>query len=334
MRINPIREAPQVLDRIQTDQVGFLAIAPLMHGAAQWTVWAMLLAGGKALLTSSRPTTDYAKVWRIITDHKANVVTIIGDAVARPLIDEYKRNAAVNGYDASSVFSWGSGAVPFSEAGKAELQALFPNTIVNDGYGSSETGAQASNVGGSRFKSTDNETTVLDPDTLEEIAAGSGREGRVARCGHIPLRYHNDPEKTAATFVERDGVRWVLTGDVATVLDDGTIQLLGRGSICINTGGEKVFPEEVEQVVVAHPGVYDVLVVGVDDLRWGQRVAAVVAAPGVTAAELEAHCREKLAGFKVPRSWVFVDAVQRSPSGKADYAWAKDVASRSAGTEV
>jgi acyl-CoA synthetase (AMP-forming)/AMP-acid ligase II len=146
------------------------------------------------------------------------------------------------------------------------------------------------------------------------------------------LRYHNDLEKTAATFVERDGVRWVLTGDVATVLDDGAIQLLGRGSLSINTGGEKVFPEEVESVVVGHPDVYDVLVVGIDDPRWGQRVAAVVAPmPGVTLdfAGLEAHCREKLAGYKVPRSWVVVDAVQRSPSGKADYGWARGVAAAS-----
>jgi 3-oxocholest-4-en-26-oate---CoA ligase len=327
MRIDPIREPGQILDRIQTDQVVFFAIAPLMHGAAQWTTWSMFLAGGKNLLTASRPSTDYGKVWRLISEHKANVVTIIGDAVARPLIDEYVANRGR--YDASSLFSFGSGAVAFSDAGKAELAATFPDVIINDGYGASETGAQARNVGGGRFASYDSETSVLDPVTLEEIPVGSGREGRVARRGHIPLRYHNDPEKTAATFVERGGVRWVLTGDVATVLDDGSIQLHGRGSLCINTGGEKVFPEEVESVVVGHPDVYDVLVVGVEDPRWGQRVAAVVAPmPGATLhpAALEAHCREKLAGYKVPRSWVAVGAVQRSPSGKADYGWARAVA--------
>jgi acyl-CoA synthetase (AMP-forming)/AMP-acid ligase II len=298
-----------------------------MHGAAQWTVWSMLLAGGKSLLTASRPSTDYARVWRLITEHRANVVTIIGDAVARPLIDEYL--AHPGDYDGSSIFSFGSGAVAFSEAGKAELQSVFPNALINDGYGASETGAQARSLGGGRFSSYDDETTVLDPETLERIAPGSGQEGRVARSGHIPLRYHNDPEKSAATFVERDGTRWVLTGDVATVLEDGTIQLFGRGSMCINTGGEKVFPEEVEQVLVSHPGVYDVLVVGVDDPRWGQRVAAVVAGRDVDEATLEAHCREKLAAYKVPRSWIFVDEVRRSPSGKADYAWAKQAASAS-----
>jgi fatty-acyl-CoA synthase len=328
MRMNPITRPEQITERIQETQVVFLAIAPLMHGAAQWTIWSMMLAGGKCLLTASRPATDYGRVWRLITDHGANVVTIIGDAVARPLIDEYVANHEAEGYDGSSLFSFGSGAVPFSEAGKAELHALFPDVLINDGYGASETGAQARNIGGGRFESYDLETTVLDPATLEQIKPGSGEEGRVARRGHIPLGYYNDPVKTAETFVEREGDRWVLTGDAATVLDDGSIQLLGRGSMCINTGGEKVFPEEVEGVLVSHPAVYDVLVVGLDDPRWGQKVAAVVASTA-TAEELEAHCREKLAGYKVPRSWTFVETVQRSPSGKADYAWARAAAAGS-----
>jgi acyl-CoA synthetase (AMP-forming)/AMP-acid ligase II len=328
-RLDPVKEPAQVLDRVQDEssRAVFFAIAPLMHGAAQWTTYAMFLNGGLNVLTASRPSTDYAKVWQLITDHKVNVVTIIGDAVARPLIDEYKANPGR--YDASSVFSFGSGAVAFSEAGKAELQALFPNVLINDGYGASETGAQARNLGGGRFATMDGETAVIDPETLERLEPGSDRQGRVARRGHIPLRYHNDPVKTAETFVEVAGERWVLTGDEASVLEDGSIQLFGRGSMCINSGGEKIFPEEVEGIIVAHPEVYDVLVVGVDDARWGQRVAAVVAPVAgatVTEEQLQAHCREKLAGFKVPRSWVLVDAVQRSPSGKADYGWAKEVA--------
>jgi acyl-CoA synthetase (AMP-forming)/AMP-acid ligase II len=329
MRMNPVADPSEIVDRVQADQVVFFPVAPLMHGAAQWTVWSMLLAGGKSLLTASRPATDYAKVWRLITDQRANVVTIIGDAVARPLIDEFLVNR--DAYDASSLFSFGSGAVAFSEAGKAELAELFPHVIVNDGYGASETGAQARSLGGGRFAAYDGETTVLDPVALEEVPPGSGRTGRVARRGHIPLGYHNDPAKTAETFPVIDGVRWVLTGDEATVLDDGSIQLFGRGSMCINTGGEKVFPEEVEGVIVGHPGVYDVLVVGLPDARWGSRVAAVVApAEGVALSpeDLEALCRQKLAGFKVPRQWVFVDRVERSPSGKADYAWAKAEAGR------
>ena len=152
----------------------------------------------------------------------------------------------------------------------------------------------------------------------------------MARRGHIPQGYYNDPAKTAETFPTVDGVRWVLTGDEATVLEDGTIQLYGRGSMCINTGGEKVFAEEVESTVVSHPGVYDVLVVGLPDPRWGSKVVAVAAAVAgdrPTTAELDAHCREHLAGYKVPKDWVFVDEVQRSPAGKADYAWAKEAAS-------
>ena len=149
--------------------------------------------------------------------------------------------------------------------------------------------------------------------------------GRVALTGRIPIGYYNAPEKTAETFVEIDGVRWVLTGDMATIAEDGTVRLLGRGSGCINTGGEKVFPEEVEAVLKSHPSVYDVLVVGVDDERWGQRVAAVVQpvdGHSPTLDELADHCRTSLAGYKVPRSLVLVDQIERSPAGKADYRWA------------
>ena len=174
-------------------------------------------------------------------------------------------------------------------------------------------------------------TTVIDELTRRPVEPGSGAIGRVALSGRIPLGYYNAPEKTAETFVEIDGVRWVLTGDMATIAEDGTVRLFGRGSGCINTGGEKVFPEEVEAVLKAHPSVYDVLVVGVDDQRWGQAVAAVVEpAPGAspTLDELAEHCRPSLAGYKVPRSLVLVDHVERSPAGKADYRWAQRTAWR------
>jgi acyl-CoA synthetase (AMP-forming)/AMP-acid ligase II len=223
--------------------------------------------------------------------------------VARPLIDEYVANKDVEGYDASSLYTIGSGAVPLSPAGREELQRTFPNVVINDGYGASETGAQAGNLGDGRFRSYDGETLVLDPETLAPIVPGSSDEGRVARRGHIPLGYYNDPKKTAETFVEHDGVRWVLTGDVATVDADGTITLRGRGSLCINTGGEKVFPEEVESVLVGHPDVHDVLVVGVPDPRWGQKVAAVVQlAPGVATngAALDERLKPRSAALQDP----------------------------------
>jgi 3-oxocholest-4-en-26-oate---CoA ligase len=324
-RRNPITRPEEVVERLFPEPAVFFPLAPMMHGAAQWTVFAMFIAGGTAVLTASRPRTDYAQVWRLISDHKVNIITIIGDAVARPLIDEWLANS--DQYDRSSLFSIGSGGAPLSQAGRGELNEVFPGIVINDGYGASETGAQAGNLGDGRFSSYDGETVVIDPDTLEPVTPGSGAEGRVARRGHIPVGYYNDPEKTAATFVERDGVRWVLTGDVATVLEDGTIQLFGRGSMCINTGGEKVFPEEVEGALVAHPDVYDALVVGVPDPRWGERVAAVVKLVDGAALDTDAvidHCKALVAGYKVPRQVVFVDLVQRSPVGKADYAWARD----------
>ncbi|MGI8662991.1 MAG: acyl-CoA synthetase [Acidimicrobiales bacterium] len=331
-RANPLTDPRDITQRIMDDPIIFFPLAPLMHGAAQWTTWAWFLAGGRNLLTRSAPRTDYAQVWRMITEHKANVVTIIGDAVARPLIDEYL--AHKDSYDVSSIYSFGSGAVPLSAAGRAEIAEVFPNVAINDGYGASETGAQAYNTGDGKFASYDKETTVIDPGTITEVEAGSGKQGRIARCGHIPLGYYGDSEKTAETFVEKDGVRWVLTGDVAEILADGTIQMFGRGSMCINTGGEKVYPEEVEKVLAGHPGVYDSLVVGVPDQRWGHKVVAVVSrAPATSVADddLDAHCREQLAGYKLPRAFVWVDEVKRSPAGKADYGWAKQAALEATG---
>jgi acyl-CoA synthetase (AMP-forming)/AMP-acid ligase II len=173
------------------------------------------------------------------------------------------------------------------------------------------------------------QAVVMDTETQQPVAPGSTAVGRVARTGRIPLGYYNDPEKTAATFVEWDGRRWSLTGDMGTVAADGTITLLGRGSICINTGGEKVYPEEVEAVLRRSDSVYDAVVVGAPDERWGQRVVAVVApTPGaeLTGDELRALARTYLAGYKVPKAVVFVDEIVRSPSGKADYRWAAEVA--------
>jgi acyl-CoA synthetase (AMP-forming)/AMP-acid ligase II len=164
-------------------------------------------------------------------------------------------------------------------------------------------------------------------DDLGTVEPGSAVIGRLARRGHIPLRYHKDPEKTAKTFVEVDGERWVLPGDYARVLDDGTIELLGRGSVSINTGGEKVYPEEVEAVVKGHPDVVDAVVVGVADERWGERVVAVIrpaAGTSPTIESIQEACRDKLAGYKVPRDIVVVDQIVRSPAGKSDYRWAKE----------
>ena len=181
-RRNPVKTPEEMPERIVTETgVVFFPLAPLMHGAAQWTVFAWLFSGGTNVLTSSRPRTDYAEVWRLITEHKVQILTIIGDAVARPLIDEYLANPGK--YDASSLFTIGSGGAPLSPGGRAELAETFPHVILADGYGASETGAQASSMGDGRFSSFDNETIVLNPDTLEPIVPGLGRPGarRAAR---------------------------------------------------------------------------------------------------------------------------------------------------------
>jgi len=330
--LGPVDEPAQVLERIIDGTFVYLPVAPLMHAAGQWTVLSWLYAGGRIVLLPG--SLDPAEVWRTVATEHVNLLTVVGDPVVRPLVDEWERSGP---YDVSSLLSIGSGGAPLSPALRERLMALLPNVTVVDGFGSSETGAQgaqrleagATASGATRFTPYGDRTAVLDEHTHEPVPPGSGRIGRVALRGRIPLGYYNDPEKTAATFVESGGERWVLTGDMATVGEDGTITLLGRGSQCINTGGEKVFPEEVEAVLKAHPAVYDAVVVGVDDERWGQRVAAVVApVPGATVSldELAAHCRGHLAGYKVPRQLVVVEEVVRSPAGKADYRWATRVA--------
>ena len=166
-------------------------------------------------------------------------------------------------------------------------------------------------------------------DALRPVVPGSGQLGRLARRGHVPLGYYKDPARSAATFIEVDGERWALPGDVATVESDGSIRLIGRGSLSINSGGEKVYPEEVEAALKAHPAVLDAVVVGVPDPRWGERVVAVVQPRAALAlGDVRRHCRTRLASFKVPRDLVCVDEVLRSPAGKADYRWAREVARR------
>ena len=328
----PVASVDELLERIG-DPVVFLPVAPLMHAAGTWTVMLWLYAGGRIVLVPG--SLDPVAVWQTIEREGVNAIGVVGDPVLRPLLDAWD---AAGGFDASSLFTIGSGGAPLSAAVRERTMATLPHVLVADGYGSSETGIQGATRydertrgrTGSTFTPTD--AVVLDPDTLQPVAPGSGAVGRVARTGRIPLRYHNDPDRTAATFVDFDGRRWALTGDMATVEDDGTITVLGRGSQCVNTGGEKVYPEEVEAVLRAHPDVYDVVVVGAPDERWGQRVVAIVALLGgatTTPDELRTWCRSSLAGYKVPKDVVTVDAVVRSPAGKADYRWAAEVAATS-----
>jgi acyl-CoA synthetase (AMP-forming)/AMP-acid ligase II len=202
--------------------------------------------------------------------------------------------------------------------------AITRRDLGGDGATAAATAAAPSAL---RFATRD--TTVVLDDDSRPVAPGSGAVGRVATTGRIPLGYYNDPEKTAATFIVVDGRRYAFPGDMATVDADGSLRLLGRGSLCINTGGEKVYPEEVEAALKTHPRVLDAVVVGVPDARFGERVAAVVATVDhdeLTLDALQAHCRAHLAGYKLPRALVLVDEVQRSAAGKPDYRWAKSLA--------
>ncbi len=307
-------------------------IAPLMHGATQWGVMGQSFIGNGCVLCAKF---DPREVWRTVERLKLNLLMITGDAMARPLLDALDEPGA--DYDLSSLFAISSSAVLFSQTCKDRFLDRLPNLVVTDAIGSSEAGAsgitmvsRGAVMKGGPTVSAARDAAVLDDD-LRPVAAGSGVIGRLARSGNIPVGYLNDPVKTAATFVTgADGVRYVIPGDFASLEADGSITMLGRGSVCINTGGEKVFPEEVENAILAHPGVFDAVVVGVADERWGERVAAVVrAVPGaqLTLDDLQTHCRKLIAGYKVPRQLTLVEEVQRSPAGKSDYRWAKRVAS-------
>ncbi len=330
--LGPVSSIDELCDRILDDQVVVMACAPLIHAAAQWTSMSWWLCGGRMVLLPG--SFDGAEVWRQIEAEGVNILIVIGDAMARPLLDAWDDEG---GFEVPSLYTVSSGGAPLNPNNKARLQEILPNLIIADGYGSSETGAQGtqrlmpgdSASEGTKFVLDPEVTCVLDEDMVP-IEPGSDTIGKVARTGRMPLGYYGDPKKTAETFVEANGKRWAITGDQAVVEADGTITVLGRGSVSINTGGEKVFPEEVEAALKTHPDVFDTVVVGVPDERWGETIAAIVAATEgaePTLDVLKAHVRTSIAGYKVPRKLVIVDEVVRSPTGKADYPWAKKTAS-------
>ncbi|MFC9790937.1 acyl-CoA synthetase [Rhodococcus sp. NPDC127528] len=306
-------------------------IPPMIHGGSQSAVFHSLFGGGTLVM---HPEFDGHQVWQVIDRHKVNLIFITGDAMARPMLDALKAGNPETGepYDLSSLYVMASSAALFSPALKDEFLDLLPNRYITDSIGSSETGfgglaavtKGATHTGGPRVK-IDAATVVLD-DEGNVVEAGSGKVGVLARHGHIPLGYYKDEKKTAETFKVFNGIRYSIPGDYATVEEDGTVTMLGRGSVSINSGGEKIYPEEVEGAIKTHPDVFDTLVVGVPDERFGQRVAAVVATrdgarPSMN--DIVAAARKEIAGYKVPRSVWFVDEIKRSPAGKPDYKWAK-----------
>jgi acyl-CoA synthetase (AMP-forming)/AMP-acid ligase II len=334
----PIRAADELSDRVAPDEAVpvNLVNAPMMHGGGQWTSFISFYGGGTVVLNCDRHF-DGERVLRLAARERVASIMVVGDAMARPLADALARVGAE--LDLSSVRVIGSGGAILSRAVRQELQELLPDAAVMDSFGASETGHAGTVLdlegGGPRF--TMNETTNVLDDDGRPVTPGSGAVGRLARSGHIPLGYYKDDAKTAATFlVDPDGNRWVLPGDYATIDADGTLNLLGRGSVCINTGGEKVYPEEVEAVLKAHPDVFDAVVVGVPDERFVERVAAIVTARDAAAVDLSAlqeFCRSRLAGYKVPREVHVTDQIPRTPVGKPDYRWAKRIAMQTIATE-
>ncbi|MEU4091390.1 acyl-CoA synthetase [Streptomyces sp. NPDC026673] len=330
----PVCRPEELAERVAAGGEGlvFFPTAPLMHGTSTLTAFIGFHYGQKVVVHSKYVPEE---VLRTIEHERVTSVSLVGDAMLRPLADALA--GPLKDTDVSSLFSLSSSGAILSETVRDQFQALAPNCLILNNFGSSESGfnGTATDDSGPRrgFRVRVNtHIAVVDPASLKPAAPGE--PGRIALRGHVPLGYYNDPGKTAQTFFERDGERWVLLGDMATVDDEGIVTVLGRGSQCINTGGEKVYPEEVEEALKAHPDVYDALVAGVPDAKWGHHVSAVVqlreGAPALTLDEIQTHCRARLAGYKVPRSLVVTPLIQRSPSGKADYRWARAVAAEGA----
>ena len=332
---NPMGPLPETPEEVATRAAAGAAnagmtAAPLIHGAAQLGTFIALLQGWKACLA---PRFEPHAIWQTVQDEKVLSLSIVGDAMARPLAEAL----AERDYDLSGFFVMGSAGAVWTQAVKDQLKAKLPNLALLDNFGASETGAQGMDAGGVhaeggiRFRMNANTVVLGDDDRV--IEPGSGATGRLAMRGRVPLGYWKDPEKSARTFVTIDGVRHVLIGDLARPEADGTVTVFGRGSQCINSGGEKIFPEEVEGALKSHPDVFDAVVVGIPDARFGEAVAALIQLrPGRNPApeDVIAHSRKHVAGYKAPRFLHVVDEIVRSPSGKPDYPWAKKVAAAAA----
>lgn len=308
--------------------IRFLMTAPFIHGAAQWSAFHILNSGGTIVLPDCVRQLDWADVLRTIERERVVSVPVVGDAMARPMVEEIETGH----HDLSALVAVSNGGAPLTPAVRARLLAALPKIVLLDAVGSSETGIQMNHVSvtGAEPDSTvftpDDNTTVLDDLRERELAPGEG-EGWLASHGRVPLGYLGDPARTAETFPIVGGRRHSVPGDRAIRLEDGNVRLLGRAATTINSGGEKIFAEEVERALAAHPAVRDVLVVGRPSVRWGNEIVAIVVlASAVTDQDLAAECRRHIAGYKVPKAILRRPEIMRSPSGKADYRWARQEA--------
>jgi fatty-acyl-CoA synthase len=306
-----------------------LVLPPLMHGAAQWACFMLMAQGATLVFPDDTRRVDPDDVWSTVEREKANTMTIVGDAILRPLLLQLDKKK----YDLSSFFAVGNGGAPLTPAVRAMATERLPNLVISDSAGSSETGAQM------HVTSVDPlevgtfipgpGTVVVDESFTKVLAPGHEGNGWLAQTGNVPLGYLEDEAKTARTFPVIEGVRYSIPGDRARHLADGSITLLGRDSVTVNSGGEKIFVEEVERAIAGHPAVADVVVTGRPSERWGSEVVAVVQlAEGSVGdeASIVSHASEHIARYKLPKQVVFVERIQRSPSGKADYRWAAETA--------
>ncbi len=310
----------------------YFPVAPMMHGAAMWSSLISLFAG-HTLVVNDQHHFHAEHIWDIVERDQVNILSVVGDAMAQPLIQALE--AHPQRWNLSSLKILGNGGAALSEGMQQRAQAQLPQVMFTNGMGSSETGVMGSGAkpsdGGEGFLVLQARPDLAVVDDALRIVTHPGATGVLARSGPTPIGYYGDPVKSAEVFVTIEGRLWVLSGDHARIDDAGNIVVLGRGSQCINTGGEKVFPEEVEGIVRHYTAVADVLVVGLPDERWGQKVTAVVeVAPGQAfdAQALDQICRQHLSGYKIPKAIALAPKIQRSPSGKADYRWAKAFASQ------
>jgi fatty-acyl-CoA synthase len=316
--------------KVRNGGAPWFAVSPLMHAAGMWTAFAAIMNGLPVILYDSRNRFDARTVLETAEREKVGMMTMVGDAYAAPIAEELQRGS----YDLSSLFAIGTGGAATNPKHQRALMEAIPQITLINGYGSSETGNVAF---GHSQRGSETDTfqfreggLVVSEDYARFLEPGDREVGWVARGGRIPLGYFNDPDATRKTFPEVRGQRVVISGDRAVIEADGNLRLFGRDSLVVNTGGEKVFVEEVEEVLRAHPAVTDALVVGRPSERWGQELVAVVAVrqdcPDFSHEALSTHCTSHLARFKAPKQFVFVEQVRRLGNGKADYRWAKNVA--------
>ena len=331
----PAETPEEIVDRISEFPMRGMALAPLMHGACWWYACIQMLAGCCLLLNPHRSLKG-EQVWQMVEDEKINGLSIVGDAMAIPLLDALKANPEK--WDLSSIFNIGSGGAVFSPAKQQEFVDFFPNVFISNSFGSSESGNMGFDSGNKKKEGDSSLGNVVQSEFMDVITdvegephrhAAIGEDGIFARSGYIPAGYYGDPVKTAKTFVEVDGKKWLLTGDAARLEEDTSITIFGRGSNCINSGGEKIFPEEVEQALKHHPAVFDALVVDTPHDRWGNQVTAVVQLREgyeLNLDSLNEEARKHIAGYKIPRELHVVAEIPRAPSGKPAYPKAKEIA--------